>query len=427
MLCFLLPLAYSFEVNYSLAPPMTKTDVHEMGQWSMQGVAVNMKKFIRLTSNINNAKSPADYGAICNRVPTTFRDWLVEFEISAKNGGLTGGEDFFIFYTEEVCPIYSETSHGIILDFKTSQTDVDNLTPIYLISNLNTTIAPQTRTELRNKNVPTRFRLTKRGEKITLEQFQDYKFRMLISEDVPGLPPFGYFSVMAVSDEFSDDNDLHSFMTLALSSVIEKEYDPSLSNKNRKIIDYDFQERKKKKYERRLNMPTVRKYITEATEKNNKLFDGQYNLIDAFRIINETISRLDSSVSLESLKKFVETVIKDSILEAAKTISFGFEQFSEIRSETQELWSGLRSNLLEMNLETKQEMEKIKSDFKDLAELMLIDDNGIDIRDLDIPKARENQSTVSKVLIVIMIIEVLSYVLFFVVKHRRTSGFKKID
>jgi hypothetical protein len=70
MLIVLAFAAAAHEPIYSLIPPLDRTNLSEVGNWTFRGSAVNMKSYVRLTSDAITAED----GALCYRAKTAFRD-----------------------------------------------------------------------------------------------------------------------------------------------------------------------------------------------------------------------------------------------------------------------------------------------------------------------------------------------------------------
>ena len=87
------------------------------------------------------------------------------------------------------------------------------------------------------------------------------------------------------------------------------------------------------------------------------------------------------------------------------------------------LWSHLRSELSLLSVTSKEEMEKIGDEITNMAKTLNIGD----FDDYSFELKRLKDKKITKALIIIMAIEVIAYLLFFIVKHRKTRGFKKID
>ena len=134
-LLLLVQFIKSIEDRYSAVPPFEFTNISEIGNWTLRGSAANMKKYIRLTSTVDG-----DYGSMCQRVPTLFKDWQFEVEIKANNNRKIGGEGFWFYFTEEVCPEMLLQFTGFSIWINTTQTDPTGQSPIYFVNNDNKVI-----------------------------------------------------------------------------------------------------------------------------------------------------------------------------------------------------------------------------------------------------------------------------------------------
>ena len=70
MFLVLCSLVSAVDEGVSLIPPLESTNISEIGNWTLVGAAVNMKRFVRLTPNIEDK-----VGFACLLVPTFTRDW----------------------------------------------------------------------------------------------------------------------------------------------------------------------------------------------------------------------------------------------------------------------------------------------------------------------------------------------------------------
>jgi len=65
MIQLLAAFGAAFHGSYSLSAPFEKTNLSEIGDWTMCGSAVRMKSFLRMTASASANK----YGAVCIRTP----------------------------------------------------------------------------------------------------------------------------------------------------------------------------------------------------------------------------------------------------------------------------------------------------------------------------------------------------------------------
>ena len=242
LLPFLVFSGLSYEDRYSLVAPFVQTNISEFGNWTTRGSAVNLKKFFRLTSDIDS-----DYGALCQRVPTLFRDWSFEVEIYASNRNqhqINGGEGFWFFFTQEVCPDMPIQFTGISIWVNTTNTHENGMSPVFYACNQDKIIdfdqfKPMAYIKVRNTTEPVRLRITKKGNDIKLEQAQgldDYQNVFQLTDK--NIISHGYFTFAALTNEkFGFDNqDVYSIKTTALGPYDQKEFDYDISSKNRKIF-----------------------------------------------------------------------------------------------------------------------------------------------------------------------------------------------
>ena len=68
-----------FQTDFNIQSPIFSSNISEIGMWALRGSAINMKKFIRLTSLLTN-----DYDGLCSFHKTFSNDWQIYFNFSFK-------------------------------------------------------------------------------------------------------------------------------------------------------------------------------------------------------------------------------------------------------------------------------------------------------------------------------------------------------
>ena len=413
-------LSYS-NAPYDLIPPFKNTNVSEINEWSILGFGITMKDYIRLTSEATKKA----YGVLCNRLPTTFTDWAAEIELKASKNGGAGGENFVFSFTDTVCQIEPMKFAGFAIYIKTGETDVDNLSPVYFYDGSVAQKEADAVVRIRNVEIPLKIKVIREGDKITFQTFNNRlnRYDTVFTKNVKGLFKYGYFTFSSKTDDNTDNNDFYKFKVTPLSEDNYKIDAKELSRKNRKLIDDDVELRRFGKAERRAMMATSIKYQNKASENKNRLNGEKSDLGDAFKIINEAIKRGESSVTLEQLKKFIFTFVKKQIQATSNKVNLALENFNDIQLSVEMLWSHLRSELSLLSVTSKEEMEKKGDENTNMAKTLNIGD----FDDYSFELKRLKDKKITKALIIIMAIEVIAYLLFFIVKHRKTRGFKKID
>ncbi|OHT11261.1 Legume-like lectin family protein [Tritrichomonas foetus] len=432
-LSFFITSSFALETRYSLVPPFEFTNISEIGNWTLRGSAANLKKYLRLTSTIDG-----DFGSVCQRVPTLFKDWQFETEVKANNNRHRGGEGFWFYFTDEVCPDMLLQFTGFAIWINTTKTSPDGLSPIYFVHNENQVIdfdkyTPLAYIKIRNSTNPVRIRITKKGETIRLEKSENIgEYSEAFHLTQKGLLKYGYFTLASITGSTSgfDNNDLYAIRTFALGPYDQKEFDYDISTKNRKIIEDAVDIRRSMKEERRSKMVNMNKYNEDATKHQNKLTGKEkYDLKDAFNLIREAELRGMKTVTIDELKSFINSYIETTIAKAMKKIDMAFEKFDETKLDMNELWGYLRSQLLDLGMETKQSLKKLEAECLTAAKTMKLENLNQETlqKSVDQATGTASDSTVSKVLMYIMAVEVVAYVIFFVYKRQKTHGFIKVD
>lgn len=410
-------------LNHSLIPPHISTNLSEISEWSIRGSAVNMKKFIRLTDDVTN-----DFGGICHRVPTNFREWAMEIEMDIHDGN--SGDGFIFSYTMECCPnLLKNPVTGIVFWFNTTESNEEELSPIYFWNGLTTLINYSSRTDvgrykLRNLPNPVKIGFTLLNSEIRLTINGESVFNSALTD----IPAFGYYSLSAFTKLKADNHDLICIRTSALSEITPT-YDYDFSSINRKLIVSSLYERRKMKNVRREKMVTVNKYNQEKQYYENNLQQSKQEIGDSIKIIKETKFRTHESVTLEKLQRFVDESITSTINKAEDKVKYAAEKFDETRLDLNDVWSYLMTELEELKRETNLTMTEIGNEAIEIARnIKLGKDRQVMKKEISkgIKEQRE-QSTTAKILAIIAAFEILGYIVFFVIKHRKTHGFKKID
>ena len=431
---FFIQSAISLESRYSIVPPFEFTNISEIGNWTLRGSAANLKKYIRLTSTIDG-----DYGSLCQRVPTLFTDWQFEAEMKSFNNRYRGGEGFWFSFTKEVCPEMLLQFTGFCVWVNTSKTDGKGLSPIYFVNNDQNQVIdfndfkPLGYVKLRNTTDPFKLRITKKGKTIKVDHSSDlgsgyYEECFHITNNT--LLDYGYFTFSAItgSSLYYDNNDLYSIRTFALSSYNQKEFNYDISAKNRKVIEAALDVRRTMKQERRAKMINMLKYNEDATNHKNTINGGSYDIKDAFKIIKEAQVRGMDTVSVQNLKTFIDSYVETTITKAMKKIDLAFDKFDETKLDMNDLWGYLKTQLLDLSMETKQSLKSLETECLTFAK-------SINLQDLNQTSFQQSvkitdnmsDSKISKMLFYIMVIEIICYVVFFIYKRHKTHGFIKVD
>jgi hypothetical protein len=288
----------SFQPSYSLEKPFKSTFHNELGNWSLRGSALPMRNFIRLTTPAANTS-----GAVCHRIPTTFRDWSIDVELNAWGG--TGGDGFWIIYSSHFCPDPLSSIDGISVWIDT-QGRIGS--PVYI--NRDEFREELCRVQVRSDEHNLRLRIERNDTAVTVS----HKKGRCGQKVLPDLPVFGYLTVAAQTGfNWGDDHDVYEIRTEAVSRVITMPGRRNYSHENRKVLEG-------MRNSRLPGMPYTSKYLRKPDEAA---------LSDALRIVNETIQRAGMAVSKQFIEKFTNAVILMKIMRAQEAIEFAAENFSE--------------------------------------------------------------------------------------------------
>ena len=405
--------------SYSLFAPFAKTNISELGNWTMRGSTVNMKTYLRLTSSsIGN-----EYSSVCHRVPTLFHDWAVDLELSVSEGMNSA---LTLFFTDEVCPHSPEKFKGMQMTINNSAIGNDGRSPIFFSENKFERAREVARVKLANSgNVV--LKITRQKSTISCDIYEGGTFKPLFQESIPRSPYFGYFTFTAETPkEYPSTCDLISFRTTPLSKYEPPQFDENLLNLNRKIIETDALRRRQEKKERRKQeMPTMEKYVDEMNRKNKKLIDTETDRQDAFNLIWEAENRGANAATIDQLKLFIASNIVQAMSKAGNKVGLALEKFDETEADMNALWSYLRERMVQLAVDAREEMRKLEQESIEAAKKINLEQ--LRVGELCLVNRAAGTSRLTKGLIVIAVIEAVAYVTFFIVRHRKTKGFRKID
>ena len=468
--------------HYSLQPPfkITNESLPEIGNWTLRDSAINMKNFIRLTPSYQFIS-----GGICERVPMYSSDW--SFEANLSTGSHYGGNGFSFFYSSSLCASNIFHFNGLSAWINTTST-TDDGEEVYLLNstgNLNLVdLKPVCR--IKSQNGPFIFRITKRGDQITIDskqlnfinedqakknetlidqnikqgdqKSQDFEyiskyykningtyidsegFALCTSQHIDNVINNGYFSLFSSTQELYDDHDLHGINVTLLSAYKEPENDNS-SIINRKYLDKYYQFRKKLKILRRSKMPMMMKYVNISKDNKysidsylgkTKLNETEIKSLfkESFPIIKESIERAGSTVTALQIKKFFLPIIRAQLEKATAIIEVAENMLPDVRELLKDIWNECEISLTEIAANISIQMEHIENDATKYAKnLMGIDQYSSDVFISMIKNSYGDigYSPISYVLATICAIELVAYVIFFIYQRKRTMDFKKIS
>jgi hypothetical protein len=420
--------ARNWDPSYSLLPPHRFTELSEIGNWTLRGSALNLKKFIRLTTNVADQS-----GGVCLRIPTRFRDWRLQIEIAIHDGGESGG-GLTLYFTEQVCPDVTAWSTGFGIWFDMRSTEPDGGFPVYFFSG---TGPKDERRKIgsaklqSNSTHPVTLEIFRSEDKLTIDAVWEYEYRRIGVVEEPNLLKFGYFTLIATSTKGGDVQDLTSLRVFILEDLISAKHAPKgdvdYSSVNRKAIAQAKQKRKESKKRRRKDMPTVFELVEDA--KDGQLTGGPVDIRNALKVLAEAGARARQDVTLKQLSELINGPISRTVEAADRRLRHASERFSETQEEIIELWSSLKTSLVDLELEAVTEMAAIEATFITVLETLNLTAEDIDdaLKMLKRKARGTGDTSVTMLLMSLSIIEVVCYVAFFCIKRQTTRGFKKAD
>lgn len=421
----------NFKVSnqYSLIPPFSYTNLSEVNDWTIRGSVANMKNYFRLTNAIPNS-----FGGVCHRVPTRFKDWIVEIEVSAKGGN--SGEGFYFYFTKECCPDINSRFNGFEIWINTSQTNLSGYSPIYFYKSINDEPFNQSAirnvggTIIRKLKSPLRLRIIRQNNQLQMDATTDNSHQKIFSIDESNIIDYGYFSFYANTATKTDNNDLYSIRTLPTSTNLESKSAIDYSSVNRKMLQDNVIARRIMKEKRRSKMPVSNKYGKIVEQNEGNLTGEAQNLKDAFLIIKESDIRSLETVNVVSLKKYIDETIDSTIQKASKMIEMASMKFDETKIDMNDVWSYLKTQLIDLSVESTKALKQMREEALQYAKeikLSTVDPNKVK-KNIHLLENDNNQdSLISKILIFICFLEFIAYVVFVMIQRKKTHGFKKAD
>ena len=431
--------------NYDLKKPFTTKNLTDLEYgWSIFGNAAATKQFIRLTSAITE-----NFGGVCQQKPTLSSDWTAELEIRARDGN--GGAGFWIFYSSEFCvakdyDIIEEKNpaeaddiilreqlpknwDGFALWINT--TNVVGKSLVYLLeSSKGQEIDYKSAISKGPFNVrgdePLTIKLTKRGNYVQARFSRGYNVYNF-DETFKNLPEHGYFTIMASTLEYADNNDLISFRFTENSAQTNKDLKEDTPYKNRLSLLLNKDTRRQKKQRRYTDMKTSMQYDQERKEKEHKLDGKKYNFKDAFQMAKEASLRSLQTITIESLQDFIVSEIDKEFSKTIININLQMTRFNETKQDVEEIWLDLKNKLRDLTMKSRTDMAILGKELIEMAKkttLPSATDEDLD----DINAIVQRKSIfISFVLILVCVVEVILYIIWFLYKLKKTDHFKKAD
>jgi hypothetical protein len=233
------------------------------------------------------------------------------------------------------------------------------------------------------------------------------------SEPIDKLPAFGYFTVIAETGNQSvDDHDVYSFTANSVSPIVSS---PTADHSkiNRKVLEG----------QRRSKMPEMK-----STARYLKSADGA-NFSDALVFINEAMTRMQKSISKSQFRLFLNQMIVAKISKAQEMIDLSVVQASSLNTDVRDVASFFRKALAMVNKTVGMEFRNVKKDVLKRSQSLV---EGTDKRKVFRSAARTAledtvDSHTTAILLAVCGVELIAFVIFFVIRRKKTNAFKKAD
>jgi mannose-binding lectin 1 len=347
---------------FNLVPPHVETNANEIGNWTLRGTSTILKQFIRLTP-----ASPNNYGSICQRVPSLFKNWIFEMEISASGGN--GGRGFWFYFTKELCPAIPLKFTGFCVWINTSTSNQTGFSPFFFIQNKGSSVIPREipasgSVKLRSEITTLKLRIRRVDDHVLIEATKDGGlFQRVFEATVSDLIDYGYFTVASLTTVTTDNNDLVSITVHPLSKEAH-DIASNLSAVNRRIIENSVESRREKKATRRELMERVWRYAKAGNLSDS---NSEYNFTDALQMVEEMRNRAVSTITCRELMSFIDTRLSGKVNAAYEKVREAGQKFHRLRADMQEIWAKLRDELLKLAEEVMAEMGRLETESRDAA------------------------------------------------------------
>lgn len=417
--------------EFSISAPFSVSNPYEEKLWSLIDDTFKMKHFIRMTEDLPNRK-----GKMCLRVPISGNEWSATFETNAFTGS---NGTWVIIYSEELCPDINSNINGFGIIMNTTKGDIDKEPSVYIGE------AKHSKLMFQKKHgycgLPARsdvgttavIKISRTDNEVsgTTGRKEDEYYNPCNTHTINITDiKTGYLTAIAI-------NTNNSYTNNDLFSIDVNINDDSLPNQsinydsiNRKILHDFFTERSSMKQQRRSLMTYMLKYLSDADNRKGQLTEGaKQELIDAMNLVNETIWRLNQSITSEFLNKYLNETIATNINTARKKLEFANSRFSELKDQFNKLWTYMESELGSIRKESAEQMEIITKETQTYMKILA--SNGKDsplYKHADVNYKEElEKGESSLILLVVCVFEAFLYILFFLYRRHKTLGFKKAD
>lgn len=473
-------LIYLFIASFSLIQPdfnfqspIVQSNISEVGVWALRGSAINMKKFIRLTSLLTN-----DYGGLCAYQRTLSADWQINFNFSLQLNKISFSNmkknmkksSIIISFTNELCPesflswngfkfiinitsvnddnkldlaFSIQTNDGTLVGFSKSN-EIKSIP--YFISSKEHFFAIQI--DKQNENFDFSYLDDQTGKKNEYQKIYSMKMNMTT----------GYFSVINQISDIDNDNFisrkekksnieiLNGLYSIKISQKVNNEINETEMNLNRKYLSSGSISRSFSKQKRKISMKKVNFYREEMEFNSGKLNAGtnqeededekeedaenynQTKLKDSFIEINEMIRRADQDLTLDDLHIFITQILNVRLNSALSKIEKISNDLTDLKLDLIQTWNNVKDQLFEISVSIHSNFDQIKNETEKsvvsyVKEIRNVDSKGVKIK---IPGDLEKDAII-KLMFIVCVIEFVGFVAFFCVKRKATNNWKKID
>jgi hypothetical protein len=241
------------------------------------------------------------------------------------------------------------------------------------------------------------------------------------TENFEDLPDFGYFTISAfTTDNLTDDHDLYGVETNALSAIVPAQSLIDFSSRNRKILDEFALDRYPRKIARQAGLPLMIKYLQKPEE---------LAFSDALRLVDEIMRRATTTVPKSFIRHFLNTTINQSIEIVRAGIECASDSFHGLKAGLDRMSSCFRNELADTARELKTQVDIVQRDIVAYTKILGTGGRHSQLYQAAMRGAsqRMKDPLLTHILWGICSIETVAYVLFFLVRVRRTRGFKKVD
>jgi hypothetical protein len=380
----LLPIVgCAIDAYYELTPPYTFTNTSEIGNWSIGGSTVNLKSILRIAS-----PAFADSGRACLRVPTLFRDWAIELELSVRCPGALS-----IVFARDLC-----AESPIDAGFEISISPDTEPARVALLNGTKECATGRVRL-----SDPMILRLVRQNNRLIFDSLRYHADERIFETYVDNLLPRGSFAISATLSKGTID--LVSVRLCALSATIFSD-EIDFSTVNRKVL---------------------RRAALRRPPKSIPLPAVEGGLRGALEILAESGHRLEGRFTREALERFAAATVSQVCEFALKKFRLRADDFRETAGEIAGLAVAVRASMAGMADQVGVQMAHLTEEFEGIARKVSL---GADLTVVQADVERRASSardTVAQVLAVVAAAECVCFFAFFWARKKRTGGFKKRD